>query len=260
MDTANWQNWMEDLQHQFGAWARRPWGRSRTRIPGGLHRALDLGVNFFDPRRYGDGRSERLLAQLRRVGANSSTSPPSPGRLDPTRRRLHRQNVTAFVERSLKIWRPTPRPFATALSTHAGLLPTGGVRRPGRLVKAGKLQHYGVSVERSRRVKAIEYPGWYRAISFNCFGSGLRICFRGSPTPPRGHPRPPAAFLRHVGGKCRAPVLFPDDHRPSIARAGVRPRKTFSAGISRPASKRSKRCVRSRPPARPSPNLPSAGS
>lgn len=34
---------------------------------GALHRALDLGVNFFDTADVcGDGRSERLLAQLRR--------------------------------------------------------------------------------------------------------------------------------------------------------------------------------------------------
>ena len=32
-----------------------------------LHRALDLGVNFFDTADvYGDGRSERLLARLRK--------------------------------------------------------------------------------------------------------------------------------------------------------------------------------------------------
>src|SRR5512139_3888648 len=53
----------------FGAWAiGGTWGTVRDNDSlAALHRALDAGVNFFDTADvYGDGRSERLLARLRR--------------------------------------------------------------------------------------------------------------------------------------------------------------------------------------------------
>ena len=53
----------------FGAWAiGGTWGAvDDSESLAALHRALDLGVNFFDTADvYGDGRSERLLARLRR--------------------------------------------------------------------------------------------------------------------------------------------------------------------------------------------------
>lgn len=52
----------------FGTWAiGSQWGSVNDRDSlSALHRALDLGVNFFDTADvYGDGRSERLLAQLK---------------------------------------------------------------------------------------------------------------------------------------------------------------------------------------------------
>src|SRR5215472_1150002 len=52
----------------FGAWAiGGTWGDvDDAESLKALHRAVDLGVNFFDTADvYGDGRSERLLAQLR---------------------------------------------------------------------------------------------------------------------------------------------------------------------------------------------------
>ncbi|MBT4309851.1 MAG: aldo/keto reductase, partial [Anaerolineae bacterium] len=53
----------------FGAWAiGGTWGPVKDEESlAALHRAVELGVNFFDTADvYGDGRSERLLAQLRR--------------------------------------------------------------------------------------------------------------------------------------------------------------------------------------------------
>ncbi len=53
----------------FGSWAiGGTWGSVEdAESLAALHRALKLGVNFFDTADvYGDGRSERLLAQLRR--------------------------------------------------------------------------------------------------------------------------------------------------------------------------------------------------
>src|SRR5438270_3060650 len=53
----------------FGAWAiGGTWGPvDDAQSLAALHRALDLGVNFFDTADvYGDGRSEQLLARLKR--------------------------------------------------------------------------------------------------------------------------------------------------------------------------------------------------
>jgi len=53
----------------FGAWAIGGTFGTVTddESMAALHRALDRGVNFFDTADvYGDGRSERLLAQLRK--------------------------------------------------------------------------------------------------------------------------------------------------------------------------------------------------
>jgi len=53
----------------FGAWAiGGAWGGVEDKDSlAALHRALDRGVNFFDTADvYGDGRSERLLARLRK--------------------------------------------------------------------------------------------------------------------------------------------------------------------------------------------------
>ena len=51
----------------FGAWAiGGTWGKVNDNDSiSALHRALDMGVNFFDTADvYGDGRSERLLAKF----------------------------------------------------------------------------------------------------------------------------------------------------------------------------------------------------
>jgi aryl-alcohol dehydrogenase-like predicted oxidoreductase len=94
-------------QISFGAWAiGSAWGSvdDQTSISA-LHRALDLGVNFFDTADvYGDGRSERLLAKLRRARREKFYVATKVGRrLDPHVSSGHtRQNLTAFVERSLK--------------------------------------------------------------------------------------------------------------------------------------------------------------
>ncbi|OYT90480.1 MAG: aldo/keto reductase [Burkholderiales bacterium PBB3] len=150
----------------FGAWAiGGTWGAvSDAESMAALHCALDLGVNFFDTADvYGDGHSERLLAQLRRERSEAFYIATKAGRrLSPhTAAGYNRENLTAFVERSL-----------THLDTEAiDLLqlhcpPTDAYYMPevfgvlDDLVAAGKLHHYGVSVEKvEEALKAIEYPG-----------------------------------------------------------------------------------------------------
>src|SRR5712664_1555233 len=91
----------------FGAWAiGGAWGEVEDKESlAALHRALDLGVNFFDTADvYGDGRSERLLARLRKERREPFYVATKAGRrLAPHEASgYNRQNLTAFVERSLK--------------------------------------------------------------------------------------------------------------------------------------------------------------
>jgi aryl-alcohol dehydrogenase-like predicted oxidoreductase len=80
----------------FGAWAiGGSWGaQSDTDSLAALHRALDLGCNFIDTAAgYGNGRSEKLIAQLLRERAAAgkkekifvaTKTPPSPGAWPPS--------------------------------------------------------------------------------------------------------------------------------------------------------------------------------
>jgi aryl-alcohol dehydrogenase-like predicted oxidoreductase len=150
----------------FGAWAiGGTWGEvDEADAMAALHRALDLGVNFFDTADvYGDGRSERLIAQLRRERSEPFWVATKAGRrLSPHNADgYNRENLTSFVERSL---RNLEVEALDLLQLHCP--PTEVYYRPevfgvlDDLVRAGKLRHYGVSVEKVEEgLKAIEYPG-----------------------------------------------------------------------------------------------------
>jgi aryl-alcohol dehydrogenase-like predicted oxidoreductase len=149
----------------FGAWAiGGSWGEQRDEDSmAALHRALDLGVNFFDTADvYGDGRSERLIARLRRERSEPFHVATKAGRrLSPhVADGYNAKNLTAFVERSLK---NLATDCLELVQLHCP--PTEVYYRPevfdvmDRLTKAGKIRHYGVSVEKvEEALKAIEYP------------------------------------------------------------------------------------------------------
>src|ERR1700688_3066176 len=91
----------------FGAWAiGGSWGKQEDgESMATLHRALDLGINFIDTADvYGDGRSERLIARLRRERKEKFYVATKAGRrLSPhTADGYNEKNLTAFIERSLK--------------------------------------------------------------------------------------------------------------------------------------------------------------
>src|SRR5512132_4291763 len=91
----------------FGAWATGgTWGDVKDdESLDALRRALDAGVNFFDTADvYGDGRSEQLLARLRKERREPFYVATKAGRrLDPhVTAGYNKANLTAFVERSLK--------------------------------------------------------------------------------------------------------------------------------------------------------------
>ena len=91
----------------FGAWAiGGTFGTVKDEDSmAALHRALDRGVNFFDTADvYGDGRSERLLARLRKERKEPFYITTKAGRRLPkqTVEGYSKKNINAFVDRSLK--------------------------------------------------------------------------------------------------------------------------------------------------------------
>src|SRR5512145_143406 len=161
----------------FGAWAiGGTWGDVKDEESiAALHRALDFGVNFFDTADvYGDGRSEQLLAKLRKERSEPFHVATKAGRrLDPhIAAGYNKENLTAFVERSLK---NLDVDALDLLQLHCP--PTEVFYMPevfdilDGLVKAGKLRYYGVSVEKvEEALKAIEYPNVQTVqIIFNIF-------------------------------------------------------------------------------------------
>lgn len=161
----------------FGSWAiGGTWGPvNDTESMEALNRAIELGVNFFDTADgYGDGHSEQLLAQLRRQHKESIHIATKAGRrLNPhIASGYNRENLTAFVERSLK---NLDMEALDLLQLHCP--PTQVFYMPevfgilDDLVNAGKIRYYGVSVEKvEEALKAIEYPNVQSVqIIFNMF-------------------------------------------------------------------------------------------
>jgi aryl-alcohol dehydrogenase-like predicted oxidoreductase len=205
----------------FGTWAiGGSWGEvddSESLVA--LQRAIDSGVNFLDTADvYGDGRSERLCAQIKRERKEEVIIATKAGRrLNPHTAEGYK-NLTPFVERNLKNLQTD---CLDLLQLHCP--PTDVYYMPevfdalDGLVEAGKVRYYGVSVERiEEALKAMEYPNVQTVqIIFNIFRQ-----------------RPAGLFfeqarLRKVGvlarvplasglltGKLRRDSQFPaDDHR-----------------------------------------------
>jgi aryl-alcohol dehydrogenase-like predicted oxidoreductase len=161
----------------FGAWAiGGAWGAvSDEESLAALHKVIDCGVNFIDTADvYGDGRSERLVARLRKSRKEEIIVATKAGRRLPcqTVEGYSRENLTAWVEDSL---RNLSTDALDLLQLHCP--PTEVYYRPevfgmlDDLVKAGKIRYYGVSVEKvEEALKAIEFPNVQTVqIIFNCF-------------------------------------------------------------------------------------------
>ena len=208
----------------FGAWAiGADWGTvDDEQSMAALHAAVDAGVNFIDTADvYGDGRSERLVAQLRRERPHDEIRVATKaGRRLPVQicEGYTRENLTSWVERSL---RNLEMEALDLLQLHCP--PTALYDRVDvfgildGLVTAGKLRYYGVSVETAdEALAAMRYPGVQSIqIIFNMFRvKPLERVF-------------PAALQNQVGilarvplasglltGNLRADTVFAaDDHR-----------------------------------------------
>ena len=161
----------------FGAWAiGGAWGNvSDEESLAALNKAIDSGINFLDTTDvYGDGRSERLIAKLRKSRKEEIMVATKAGRRLPkqTVEGYSRENLTKWVEDSL---RNLATDALDLLQLHCP--PTEVYYLPevfgvlDDLVKAGKVRFYGVSVEKvEEAIKAIEFPNVQSVqIIFNCF-------------------------------------------------------------------------------------------
>jgi aryl-alcohol dehydrogenase-like predicted oxidoreductase len=208
----------------FGAWAigGDAWGRTDDdESLRSLHRAVDLGVNFVDTADvYGDGHSERLVAQLRRERTEEIVVATKAGR----RLRPHvaggydRGNLGAFVDRSLQ------NLGADALDLLQLHCPPSEVYEMPEvfgvlddLVAAGKVRYYGVSVERVHEaLRAIEYPRVQTVqIIFNMFRlKPAEELFRAARERRVGIIARVPLASGLLSGKMRADTVFADrDHR-----------------------------------------------
>jgi len=208
----------------FGGWAIGSlWGKvSEEDAMGALHTALDAGVDFIDTADvYGDGRSERLIARLRRER-------PGEPFVVATKagRRLPEQTVEGYSEANLRSW--VERSLENLEVEALDLLqlhcpPTALYRRPeafaalDRLKAEGKVLHYGVSVEKiEEALAALEHPGVETVqIIFNLLrqrpAEGLF----------------PAAAARNVGILARVPLAS------GLLTGKMTPQTTFAASDHR---------------------------
>lgn len=210
----------------FGTWAiGGEWGPvDDEQSMRALHAAIDEGVNFIDTADiYGDGRSERLVARLRkeRPGERIWVATKAGRRLpQQTCEGYSRDNLTSWIDRCLQ---NLDTEALDLLQLHC---PPSALYRQedvfgilDDLVRAGKLRYYGVSVETAdEALDAMQHPGVQSIqIIFNMFR--LKPAERVLPE----------AKARQVGilarvplasglltGKLRADSTFAaDDHRQS---------------------------------------------
>ena len=161
----------------FGAWAiGGAWGTADDKESiAALHAAIDCGVNFIDTADvYGMGRSERLIAQLKKECKEEIVVATKAGR------RLPKQLVEGYSRENLTAWIDDSRQnlgmdCLDLVQLHCP--PTDLYYHPevfgllDNFVREGRIRFYGVSVERvEEALKAIDYPNVQTVqIIFNCF-------------------------------------------------------------------------------------------
>lgn len=162
----------------FGAWQiGGSWGEvSEADGRAALNAALDAGMTFIDTADvYGDGRSEKIIAEVlkARGGTRPMVASKAGRRLNPhVADGYTKANIEAFIDRSLQ---NLEIDSLDLVQLHCP--PTDVSYRQEmfegleEIRKAGKIKHYGVSVEKvEEALKAIEYPGVVSVqIIFNMF-------------------------------------------------------------------------------------------
>jgi len=213
----------------FGAWAIGGfWGHvSDEDAMNTLHKAIDSGVNFIDTADvYGDGRSERLIARLKRERKDEIVVATKAGRRLPkqTVEGYSRQNLTTWINDSL---RNLETNALDLLQLHCP--PTDPYYHPeifgmlDDLVKEGKVRYYGVSVERvEEALKATEFPKVQSVqIIFNCFRQRpAELFFQQAKQKEVGILARVPLASGMLSGKLKPDSTFPDDDHRKFNRHG----------------------------------------
>jgi aryl-alcohol dehydrogenase-like predicted oxidoreductase len=214
---------MKVSEVSFGSWAiGSAWGKvDDSDSMAALHRAVDLGVNFIDTADvYGDGKSERLIARLLKERSETIFVATKAGRkLTPhVPEKYTVKNIQKFVEDSIKNLKTDALDLLqlhcppTAVYYDRELF--DGL---DRMVQAGKIRNYGVSVEKvEEALKAIEYPEVKTVqIIFNMFRQRpAELFFREALARKIGViVRVPLASGLLTGKMNRDTRFSPDDHR-----------------------------------------------
>ncbi len=162
----------------FGAWQiGGSWGEvSEADGRAALNAALDAGMTFVDTADvYGDGRSERIIAEVlkARGGARPMVATKAGRRLNPhVAGGYTKANLESFIDRSLQNLGVERLDLVQLHCPPAEVYYHPEVFEGlEELRSAGKIAHYGVSVENvEQALKAIEYPGVVSVqIIFNLF-------------------------------------------------------------------------------------------
>ncbi|SSC68292.1 aldo/keto reductase [Ciceribacter selenitireducens] len=162
----------------FGAWQiGGSWGEvSEADGRAALNAALDAGMTFIDTADvYGDGRSERIIADVlkARGGARPMVATKAGRRLNPhVAGGYTKANLEGFIDRSLQNLGVERLDLVQLHCPPAEVYYHPEVFEGlEELKRAGKIAHYGVSVENvEQALKAIEYPGVVSVqIIFNLF-------------------------------------------------------------------------------------------
>lgn len=207
----------------FGAWAiGGTWGPvDDDASMAALHKALDCGVNFFDTADvYGDGHSERLIKRLRDERSETFYVVTKAGRrLNPhVADGYTLENIEAFIDRSRQ---NLGMDTLDLVQLHCP--PTDVYYRPEvfegleSLKQKGKIQHWGVSVERVEEgLKAMEYAGCQSIqIIFNAFRQrpGGLFLQQAKAKQVGVLARLPLSSGMLTGKMSRESTFAPDDHR-----------------------------------------------
>jgi len=208
----------------FGAWAiGGSWGTvDDAESVRALHASVDAGVNFIDTADvYGDGRSERLVGQLRRERPRDTIwIATKAGRRLPaqTPDGYSHANLQAWVERSLSNLRVEAIDLLQLHCPHPHVYDRPDVFGAlDDLVRDGKLRYYGVSVETCEEAaRAMRYPNVQSVqIIFNMFRTkpAERVFPEASRRQVGVLARVPLASGLLTGKLDRASTFAADDHR-----------------------------------------------
>jgi aryl-alcohol dehydrogenase-like predicted oxidoreductase len=215
---------MEVSAISFGAWAiGGTWGPvNDDDSMRALHAAIDAGVNFIDTADvYGNGRSERLVARLRKERPRDTIHVATKaGRQLPTQSvaGYSRANLTSWVDDSLARLDTDALDLLQLHCPHPDVYDRPEVFSIlDDLVAAGKVRHYGVSVETvDEAMRALRHPNVTTVqIIFNMFRlKPAEAFFAAAQARQVGIlARVPLASGLLTGKLTRASTFDADDHR-----------------------------------------------